>query len=367
MTTNRTDVTLPELPGILTADELAETAQSIADQQQRNGMILWSTGGHCDPWNHVEAAMALAICGRFDEVERAYDWLEATQLGNGSWFNYYLANSVKDPRLDTNVVAYVAAGVWHHYLVSGDLSILERRFKMVERAIDFVLRYQQPDGSIRWSLDQRGFQETYALLTGSSSIYHSLRCAVAIAEKLERPNLRWELSTGRLGHAVAHHRGSFAPKHEFAMDWYYPMLSGALEGEEGLARMDSMWDTFVMGGKGVRCVSSEDWVTGAETAECVMALDALGQADKALELLTWTKAHRQSDGSYLTGLVYPDHLTFPDNEATTYTAGAIIMAADALSNTTPAAGLFRGETLGEALDLAGVACDVSAQDGCTGR
>ena len=43
------------------------------------------------------------------------------------------------------------------------------------------------------------------------------------------------------------------------------------------------------------------------------------------------------------------------------------MAADALSNTTPAAGLFRGETLGEALDLAGVACDVSAQDGCTGH
>jgi hypothetical protein len=128
-----------------------------------------------------------------------------------------------------------------------------------------------------------------------------------------------------------------------------------------------MWETFVMDGKGVRCVSTEDWVTGAETAECVMALDALGRTDKALELLTWTKAHRQSDGSYLTGLVYPDRLTFPGGEATTYTAGAIIMAADALSNATPAAGLFRGETLGEALDLAGVACDVSAQDGCTGR
>jgi hypothetical protein len=131
--------------------------------------------------------------------------------------------------------------------------------------------------------------------------------------------------------------------------------------------MDSMWDTFVMDGKGVRCVSTEDWVTGAETAECVMALDAIGRTDKALELLTWTKAHRQSDGSYLTGLVYPDRLTFPGGEVTTYTAGAIIMAADALSNATPAAGLFRGETLGEALDLAGVACDVSAQDGCTGR
>ncbi len=366
MSQHLTGTHVPDLPGLLTSSQLAETAQSIAEQQQGNGMILWSTGGHCDPWNHVEAAMALGTCGRYQEMERAYDWLAETQLGDGSWFNYYLAHSVKDPRLDTNVVAYVAAGIWHAFLLTGDESMLERRFSMVERAINFVLRFQQPDGSISWSLDQRGVRETYALLTGSSSIYHSLRCAVAIAERLERPNPRWELSAGRLGHAVAHHAQSFAPKYEFAMDWYYPMLSGALEGDRGRERMDAMWDTFVMPGKGVRCVSTEDWVTGAETAECVMALDAVGRRDEALELLSWTLPHRQSDGSYLTGLVYPDRLTYPGGEATTYTAGAIILAADALSSTTPAAGLFRGETLGEALDLAGVACDVAQSDGCTG-
>ncbi len=42
-----------------------------------------------------------------------------------------------------------------------------------------------------------------ALLTASSSIYMSLRCAVAIAEELgeERPD--WELSIGLLAHAIA--------------------------------------------------------------------------------------------------------------------------------------------------------------------
>ena len=60
---------------------------------------------------------------------------------------------------------------------------------------------------------------------------------------------------------------------------------------------------------------------------------------------------RRDDGSYWTGIVYPEMETFPFSERTTYTAGAIVLAADALSNATPAAGLFRGESLPYGLDL----------------
>ena len=30
-------------------------------------MIPWFPGGHCDPWNHVECAMALDVVGLHDE------------------------------------------------------------------------------------------------------------------------------------------------------------------------------------------------------------------------------------------------------------------------------------------------------------
>ena len=93
----------------------------------------------------------------------------------------------------------------------------------------------------------------------------------------ERPD--WELAAGRLAHALAHQPEAFAPKVEFAMDWYYPVLSGALSGEAARRRIDGSWDTFVMEGRGVRCVSTGEWVTAAETAECVLALDALGMDD----------------------------------------------------------------------------------------
>ncbi len=351
-----TTVLVPEVHGVLTADEVYASGCAIAEVQRPDGMIPWYPGGHCDPWNHVEATMALTLCGLWEEAEAAFDWLATTQLADGSWFNYYVAHGVKDARIDTNVCAYVATGLWHHALVTGRCDLLVRHWPMVERAVDFVLRWQRPDGSVRWSLDHAGRPEGYALLTGSSSIFHSVRCAVAAAEALDRPRPDWELAAGRLGHAVARHPRAFAPKDEFAMDWYYPVLSGALSGEAARRRLEATWETFVMGDLGVRCVSGSDWVTAAETAECAIALRAVGLCRVALDVLAWGQGLRLPDGSYWTGMVHPGGATFPGGERTTYTAAAVVLAADALSSASAASGLFLGDTLPAAIDLAEPFC-----------
>ena len=343
---------VPEVPGVLSAADVIETAACIAEVQQPNGMIPWFDGGHCDPWNHIEAAMALSVAGFDEEALFAYEWLAGSQLPEGGWFNYYLGgHGVKDQRIDTNVCAYAAAGAWHHYLSTGDLIVLEEMWPMVDRALEFVLRFQVPGGPILWSVDPDGMRGRYALLTGSSSIYHSLRCGVACAEALglERPD--WELSAGRLARAIADSRNAFEPKEEFAMDWYYPVLTGAIGGSAGSDRMDDRWGSFVMEGLGVRCVSTSPWVTAGETAECALALDALGRDSEALDLFTWVQGLRCPDGSYWTGMVYPEESTFPGGERTTYSAAAVLLAADALSGATPASGLFRGEGLPEGLEM----------------
>lgn len=344
------------VPGVLSAEEIALTAAHLADLARPSGQIPWFPGGHCDPWNQVEAAMALTVAGHDDVARAAYRWLASTQLGDGSWFNYYLDDRVKDARLDTNVCAYVATGVYHHLLATGDSDLAVELWPCVERAIEFVLRWQLDDGTIRWSLDGQGRPESYALLTGSASIFHALRCAVALAERLDHARPAWELAAGRLGHAVAHHPGAFAPKNEFAMDWYYPIFSGALTGEGALRRLDDGWERHVMDDLGVRCVSTSDWVTAAETAECVLTLDALGMTARALELFALTRRHRRDDGAYLTGIAYPSGQTFPDAETTSYTAAAVLLAADALTSSTRASGLFRPDALGEPFDLPEPGC-----------
>ena len=339
-------------PRPLTPAEIEATALSIASVQLPNGMIPWYAGGHADPWNHVEAAMALVLGGRRREAERAFQWLAAMQHSDGSWCYYYLADGVEESRRDPNVSAYVATGAWWYFLVTGDDRVLRELWPVIERAMAFVLSLQQRGGEILWSMDADGTPGRYALLTSSSSIHHSLRCAVAVAGHLGHQRPDWELAAGRVAHAVAQRPEAFEAKDRWAMDWYYPVLCGAVAGDAGRARLLERWEEFVMDGLGVRCVHDEPWVTAAETAELVMALDAVGLTGRAAGLLEWTRHLRADDGAYWTGCVHPQCVRYPGGEQSSYTAAAVLLADHVVYGTSPAAGLFRGESLPAVLDLA---------------
>lgn len=331
---------LPEVPGIVSTHDIQLTVDTIAEWQLPNGMIPWVPGGHADAWNHTEAAMALAVGGRRAEAERAYTWLRSMQRPDGAWHQYYLADRVEQDKLDANCCAYVAAGVWHHHLLFDDRGFLESMWQVVEPAIDFVLDLQTARGEISWARHADGTPWSFALLTGSSSICHSLRCAIAIAEELghERPD--WELSAARLARVIAEEPDAFAPKHRWAMDWYYPVLTGVLSDEVGRARLADRHDTFVMDGRGVRCVADRPWVTVAETCEYAMALLGVGERERGLTMFDWAQRLRTDSGRYWTGMVYPQGQTFPGEEQSTYTAASVVLAADAFAAASPAWRLF---------------------------
>ncbi|MCB1257500.1 MAG: hypothetical protein KDB26_10365, partial [Microthrixaceae bacterium] len=228
---------LVDIGDVVTAEQLTATASAIAEWQLPNGMVPWVPGGHADPWNHTEALMALMLADRRAEAERGFDWLASKQREDGAWHQYYLADEVEQDKLDANCVAYVATGVWFHWLTYGDRGALEAMWPMVRDATDFVLALQQPRGEIIWARHADSTPFTFALLTGSSSICHSLRCSLAIAKELghERPN--WEQAVEKLFRTIRDEPDAFAPKHRWAMDWYYPVLCGVIQGEAGKKRL----------------------------------------------------------------------------------------------------------------------------------
>ena len=355
-------VAIPAVEGVLSAAQVAATARSIAAMQEPSGAIPWTPGEHTDVWNHVEGAMALLVGGQVEAAERAYAWCAATQRDDGSWPLKIVAGEIEDASGETNMSAYLAVGVWHHWLLRRDRAYVDRMWPVVRRGLDFVTGMQLSFGGIAWSQewDERGPAKVneVALLAGSSSIYQSLRAGVALADLVDDPQPEWELAGGRLGHALRHHRDLFLDKSEFSMDWYYPVLGGAVRGSAGRALLEEGWETFVVPGLGIRCVSTNNWVTGAETCELVMALDAVGDRTRALEQYAAMQHLREEDGRYWTGYVFPDDVHWPA-EHTTYTAAAVILAADELSGTTPASGIMRGDTLAPPFDEIALECGCS--------
>jgi hypothetical protein len=346
---------IPSLAGVLSTHEVAATAASIARVQETDGAVPWTAGAHTDVWNHVEAAMALLVGGQVDAAHRAYEWCLATQREDGSWPMKIVAGVVDDPSGETNMCAYLAVGVWHHWLVRRDEAFVRRCWTAVRRGLDFVVSLQLPFGGVAWSQELDGTVDAEALLAGSSSIFHALRAGVALSGLMDDPQPEWELAAGRLGHALRQHRDRFLDKSTFSMDWYYPVLGGAVRGEHATELLSSRWHEFVVPGLGVHCVDTNPWVTGAETCELVLALDALGDRDRALALLRDMQHLRAEDGGYWTGYVYTDEAIWPE-EHTTYTAAAVILAVDALSTTTPGADIFRGSSLPPDFSEIGLEC-----------
>ena len=315
-------------------------ASLIADTQTDTGEIPWSPGDKTDPWDHVESAMGLNLTGRREAAEAAFRWLTGVQMEDGSWYASYRNGEPDDRTRDTNMTTYLAVGLYHHWLLHRDRRFVEEIFPAVARGMDFALTFQTPGGELHWAASPEGVVDPMALLTGSSSVYMSLKCALSLAGIMDVARPDWAERLGRLGNAIRHRRPHFnLAKSRFSMDWFYPILCGALTGPEAQRRIEKYWDKFVIEGRGVRCVSDEPWVTIAETSELVLALTGMGNETQARIVFHWIQDCVFEDGTFWAGFTVPETIVWP-GEKLTWTNAAVLLAADALDRRTPAHHLF---------------------------
>ena len=96
----------------LAAAEVRQTAAWIASVQLADGMVPWYPGGHADPWNHVEAAMALAAGGTWAEARAGFRVDDGQAVAGRELVHLPRAGGVIEPRRDPNTCAYVATAAW---------------------------------------------------------------------------------------------------------------------------------------------------------------------------------------------------------------------------------------------------------------
>jgi len=325
------------LVSVLNIDSVAGM---IVNLQKRSGEIPWHIDGKTDPWDLVESIMGLNIGGHYPESRLAFHWLAENQNPDGSWFSSYVAGKPEDRTCESHMACYIAVGLFHSYLVTRDMSLLAQYWPTLEQGIGFALSLQTPTGEIFWAKSPEGKIDPMSLLSGSSSIFMSLKCALAIAAVLGREKKDWEQAFNLLENSIQENLHVYnISKSRFSMYWFYPILSGALRGEKAQARIDKYWHKYMIEGQGTRCVSDQPWVTIAETAELVIALNAMGNTQKARLVFSWIQDRVFGDKTFWCGYTYPDMVVWPE-EKISWTNAVVLMAADTLYHLTPAARLF---------------------------
>lgn len=339
-------------------------ADWIERLQRADGTVSWVPGGIWDPWNHGESVMALAIAGRREACLRGLDALIDRQDADGGWTgdlgasvpldadNRRLVTNSPETARDTNFSGYVAVTILRSLLALNALDRLDRYFPAVERAVAFVLAHQGPQGDIVWRAAEPGedLADIDSLRAGNASLYKSLECAILMGRVMRRDTTEWAAARRQLGACLRENDARFdrqgTDRRRYAMDWYYPVLAGVLAPEAAKARLYARWNEFVKPGLGCRCVADEPWVTAAETAELALACLAAGKADQARTLLRDLNPLACEDGGYWMGWQFAENVVWP-YEKPSWTAGALILAADALDGLTGGSALLIRNTVPE--------------------
>lgn len=316
------------------------SVELILNAQQLDGSILCDPEEKLDVWDMVEAAMGLAVAGEIEASQKAYQWLAEQQLEDGSFWSAYQSGRPICERREPHHAGYLAVGLWHLRQVTGDDVWWRQYWPHAVRALDFVLSVQTPEGDIAWAVDADGRPKDDALLTACSNLCKSLECGIAGEQLLGRVRPDWQRALDRLRTAIRYKPWRFdrhwESKERYSMDWFYPILCGLYTGQEGVHRLQKRWHAFVQPELGCRCVSDSPWVTVAESSELVMTLCGLGQYELAAKIFGWLHQHRDDTGCYWMGYVWPDRVFWPE-ERPSWTAGAVLLAADGLYQWTAAA------------------------------
>lgn len=325
-----------------------QSADFIVRSQLPSGEIPWFKGGITDPWDHTECAIALDVCGRHAESEKAYFWLRDIQNSDGSWWYSYQGGKARELAKDTNYSTYVAVGVWCHYVATNDKDFLKTMWPSVEGALDFAVGLQQPTGEIYWGVDAEGAVWATALTAASSCIWLSLRSGIRIAKELDLAKPEWDEASIKLADALRNHPELF-DKHgfaslDYAVSWLYPVLTGVINGGMGKEHLLSRWEDFVIENRGCKCVVEEPWwVTVAETAELMMALIRVGERDRANQLFDWILKLQDQPGSFWAGIKIPEETIWPEEKPVWVSAAVIIAASAKLNNTNKLASVLWGK------------------------
>ena len=290
----------------------------IISNQSSSGAIFWDEKGKCDPWDHCECLIALAIYEEWEHFWRGVNWFFTNLNEDGLIYAEFQNEKPSKLHYESHHAPYIIMP-----LIQASLIDQEQDYKKIlnneqllklENVFEALNHFKDHDGYFYWAKDSNGYSDN-SLITASMSIFLSL---MAKDKSFPKFNIEmWKEKFNRDG----------VDRSRFSMDFYYPFLAGIKNNKKEFL---DLLDNYYVKGLGVKCVAEEPWVTIAESSECVISALIHDNENIAKQIFNDIQQFQNKDGIFPTGYQYNMEIFWPE-ENSTWTNAAVIIAAHALS------------------------------------
>ncbi len=294
----------------------------IIQNQNRSGSINWDHRGKCDPWDHCECLIALAIYEEWDSFNMGIEWFFNNLNPEGQIASEFINEKVSKSYYESHHAPYIFLPLYQKFLIDNDIDYLGKYKKQIQAIYNSTLAFADSEGFLFWAKNENGFSDN-SLITASCSVHISLKTYEKIADILELENNHNKILLNQEKINSKRFDRDGVSRKRFSMDNYYPFLCGI--GDDELIR--KTLNDFYKDGLGIKCVVEEPWVTFAESSEFIISLVKMNKKEDAKKILEEIMRFQDSRGIFPTGYQYKLDILWPD-EFSTWTNAAVIIAAD---------------------------------------
>ena len=290
----------------------------IISNQSSSGAIFWDEKGKCDPWDHCECLIALAIYEEWEHFWRGVNWFFTNLNEDGLIYAEFQNEKPSKLHYESHHAPYIIMPLIQASLIDKEQDykkiLTNEQLLKLENIFEVLNDFKDEDGYFYWAKDSNGYSDN-SLITASMSIFLSL---VAKDKSFPKFNTEmWQEKFNRDG----------VDRSRFSMDFYYPFLAGIKNNKKEFL---DLLDNYYVKGLGVKCVAEEPWITIAESSECVISALIHDNENIAKKIFNDIQQFQNKDGIFPTGYQYDMEIFWPE-ENSTWTNAAVIIAAHALS------------------------------------
>ena len=290
----------------------------IISNQSPSGAIFWDEKAKCDPWDHCECLIALAIYEEWEHFWRGVNWFFTNLNEDGLIYAEFQNEKPSKLHYESHHAPYIIIPLVQASLIDQEQDykkiLTNEQLLKLENVFEALNDFKDEDGYFYWAKDSNGYSDN-SLITASMSIFLSL---VAKDKSFPKFNTEmWQEKFNRDG----------VDRSRFSMDFYYPFLAGIKNNKKEFL---DLLDNYYVKGLGVKCVAEEPWVTIAESSECVISALIHDNENIAKQIFNDIQQFQNKDGIFPTGYQYKMEIFWPEEDST-WTNAAVIIAAHALS------------------------------------